>query len=143
MTRETSQSQEHVTPHTVELTATIVGNKVKVAGAGGATLPQDSGSHRFDFTIVSPPGVTVEFASLDREDNCSTCPPSAGDNSKQIVAVQCAGDTASFTNKNNNYKDPIDVCYQWNFTCSDPKLKVEPFDPIIKNGGSSTPPLNI
>ena len=49
------------------------------------------------------------------------------------------GDTASFTNNNNN-KDPMDVAYQWKFTCSDPELEVQPFDPIINNGGTTKPP---
>jgi hypothetical protein len=141
MTQQTSQNQQNVTPHTVPLTATIVGNKVKISGDGSATLPKDTGAHRFDFTVTSPAGTTVQFASLDSEDECSTCPPAAGQNSTQIVAVKIGTDTASFTNKNNNQDGPIDVSYQWNFTCSDPKLKVEPFDPIIRNGGSSTPPL--
>jgi hypothetical protein len=133
--------QTNTTPHTVPLTATVVGSTVVINGDGGASLLKDSGAHRFEFTLTSPPGLTVQFDSLDAEDDCSTCPPAKGDNSKQIVGVHIGkdGDTAAFTDNNSN-KDPMDVAYQWNFVCSDPSKQVQPFDPVIKNGGSSTPP---
>ena len=134
-----AQDQTYVTDHNVPLTATIVGNKVRISGDGEADLKPNSGGHRFKFTISSPPRLSVEFASLDSEDNCSTCPPAAGENSTQIVAVKIGSDTAWFTDNNNNSNGPMDVSYQWNFTCDDPKLTVEPFDPIIKNGGTTTP----
>jgi hypothetical protein len=140
MTQDVLQTQKHVNAHTVELTATIDGNTVIISGDGGADLPKNSGAHHFDFTLSCPPGVTVSFESLDTQDNCSTCPPAQGENSKQIVAVQIGtnGDTASFTDNNGN-KDVMDVSYQWNFTCSDPSLRVQPFDPIIRNGGTGSP----
>jgi hypothetical protein len=134
-----AQDQTFETGHTVPLTATVAGNKIKISGNGGADLKQNSGAHRFDFTLASPPGVAVQFASLDTEDNCSTCPPASGENSKQIVGVQIGSNTASFTDNNNN-KVAMDVSYQWNFTCNDSRYQVEPFDPIIKNGGTTTPP---
>lgn len=133
---ELTQQQIHVSKHSVPLTATVAGNTVRISGSGGASLPKNSGAHRFNFTLASPPGLTVEFESLDTQDDCSTCPPASGENSKQIVGVQIGSDTASFTDNNNN-KDPMDVSYQWNFSCNDPKLTVEPFDPIIKNGGTT------
>ncbi|WP_155264503.1 hypothetical protein [Sphingomonas segetis] len=135
---EIMQEQTHMTDHKIPLTATIVGNKVRISGNGDADLKPNSGGHRFEFAIASPPGLTVEFASLDSEDNCSTCPPASGENSKQIVSVKIYPTTASF-NDNNNNSVPMDVSYQWNFTCDNPKLTVEPFDPIIKNGGTTTP----
>lgn len=136
MPQESNQAQINVTPHSVPLTATRTGNRVTVTGNGGANLPQDSGAHRFNFTVSSPPGLTIEFDSLDTQDNCSTCPPASGENSTQIVGVQINGSSASFTDNNNN-KNEMDVSYQWNFTCSDPKVGVDPFDPIIKNGGTT------
>lgn len=131
------QDRTKVTPRAVQLTARVVENTVVVSGEGGADLPQNSGAHRFDFTLTGPPGLTVQFKSLDSQDDCSTCPPAAGDNSSQIVGVRIDGDRASFTDNNNNRDGPIDVAYQWNFSCSDPSLRVEPFDPIIKNGGTT------
>ena len=132
------QRNTNVTPHTIQLTATIVGSEIVVSGNGAANLPANSGAHRFDFSLTSPDGVTVRFASLDTQDNCSTCPPASGENSKQIVAVQIGpnGDTAGFTDNNSN-QQAMDVSYQWNFSCSDPSLRVQPFDPIIKNGGTT------
>jgi hypothetical protein len=129
---------DQITKHSVPLTATVAGNKVKISGNGGATLAKDSGAHRFEFTIASPPGLTVQFQSLDTEDDCSTCPPAAGENSRQIVGAQIGpnGDAAAFTDNNSN-RDPMDVSYQWNFSCSNPSLQVESFDPIIKNGGTT------
>jgi hypothetical protein len=141
MTQDVLQNQTHANSRTVPLTATVVGGAVVISGDGSASLPRDSGAHRFDFSVASPPGLTVQFASLDTQDECSTCPPAPGDNSKQIVGTKIGkdGDTASFTNNNNN-KDPMDVAYQWHFTCSDPSLQVQPFDPIINNGGTTKPP---
>ena len=144
MTEGLTQNQVHKTAHTVPLTATVSGQTVTISGNGGASLAKNSGAHRFDFTIASPPGLTVKFDSLDSQDNCSTCPPASGENSQQIVGVQIGrnGDTASFTDNNSN-KNPMDVSYQWNFTCSDPSMTVEPFDPIITNGGTTfTTPNN-
>lgn len=139
-TDDIAQNQDYVTGHTVALTATLAGNKVKISGEGGAVLKADSGAHRFDFILTSPPGVVVQFDRLDTQDDCSTCPPAPGENSKQIVGVQIGSNTASFTDNNNNSNGPMDVSYQWHFKCNDPKLSVETFDPIIKNGGTTTPP---
>ena len=137
MQQETLQREINVSQHSVPLTATRVGNRVKISGDGGADLPKDSGAHRFNFTVSSPAGLTVQFQSLDTEDNCSTCPPSSGENSKQIVGVQINGNAAAFTDNNNNKDGPMDVSYQWNFSCSDPSVEVESFDPIIRNGGTT------
>ena len=63
------------TAHNVPLTANRTGNKVKISGDGGATLPKASGAHRFNFTLTDNTGLSVEFSSLDAEDNSSTCPP--------------------------------------------------------------------
>lgn len=126
--------------HTIDLTATAHGNTIKISGNGGAQLPKNSGSHRFKFTLSSPPGLVVRFASLDCEDNCSTCPPAQGDNSTQIrnVNIDPDGLGAKFTDANNNKGGNLDISYQWNFTCDDPTKTVEPFDPVIKNGGGGT-----
>jgi hypothetical protein len=123
------------TAHNIQLTATRNGNRVRVTGPGGANLPQGSGVHRFNFALTDNTGLNVQFASLDTEDNCSTCPPATGKNSQQIVGETIKNDqTASFTDNNNN-SGTMDVCYQWNFTCNNPNVTVEPYDPIIINGG--------
>lgn len=126
------------TDHDIPLTATLAGSKVRINGNGARTLPRDSGAHRFNFTLTDHTSLNVEFSSLDSEDNCSTCPPASGENSRQIVGMTIGPRprTASFTDNNSN-KGAMDVGYQWNFTCGDPTKEVEPFDPIIKNGGTT------
>ena len=88
MNQDLMQQQTHVTSHSVPLVATLVGKTIKISGNGGASLPKNSGAHHFDFTLASPAGLTVEFKSLDTQDDCSTCPPASGENSKQIVGVK-------------------------------------------------------
>lgn len=120
----------------VILTANRAGNTVTVTGPGDADLPKASGAHRFRFTLNDTTGLNVEFSGLDTEDNKSTCPPASGQNSGQIVGVTMGPQprTAAFTDNNNN-RDPMDVAYQWHFTCNNPAVTVEPYDPIIRNGG--------
>lgn len=127
--------------HDIPLTATVSGSTITINGNGGADLGKNTGAHRFSFTLTPPRDVDVQFASLDTQDNCSTCPPASGENSQQIVGAQIGpdGHSASFTDNNNNRNGPMDVAYQWNFTCSNPNLRVEPFDPIIRNGGTTGP----
>ena len=122
--------------HDIQLTADRTGNKVTISGNGAADLPKGSGAHRFRFSLIDSTTLGVEFSSLDAEDNCSTCPPAPGENSRQIVGVTIGPQprTAAFTDNNNN-SVPMDVGYQWHFTCNDPTVQVEPFDPIIRNGG--------
>lgn len=125
----------------VALIATRNGNRVRIDGNGGANLPIDSGAHRFTFTLQDNSGLNVRFSSLDTEDG-GTCPPDPGENSGQIVGVVMNNNrtpkTAAFTDNNNNKaKDgPLNVCYQWNFTC-DAGAEVDSFDPIITNGGET------
>lgn len=133
-----------ITDHDVLITATRAGDRVRINGYGGSgNLAVDSGAHRFNFTLQDNTGLNVCFSSLDTEDNCSTCPPSSGENSQQIVGVAMNNNrnprTASFTDNNNNNANagPLDVCYQWNFNCDDPNVKVDSFDPIIRNGGET------
>lgn len=129
------------TQHNVPLTASLSGNTVTVTGNGSANLPKKSGAHRFDFTLSDSTGLNVKFDSLDTEDDCSTCPPASGQNSTQIdnVTMQNNGPNkrAGFIDKNDNKKEDMPVSYQWNFTCDDPGKTVEPFDPIIINGGGA------
>ena len=122
--------------HNIQLTANRTGKRVSISGNGAANLPKATGAHRFRFTLVNSTGLDVEFSGLDTEDNSSTCPPASGQNSAQIVGVTTGPQprTASFTDNNNN-SVPMDISYQWNFTCNDPAVQVEPFDPIIRNGG--------
>ena len=124
------------TRHDIQLTANRTGNRVTISGNGGATLPKASGAHRFNFTLADSTGLNVEFSSLDTEDNSSNYPPASGENSQQIVGVTMGPQprTASFTDYNNN-SGPMDISYQWNFTCNDAAVRVDSFDPIIRNGG--------
>jgi len=124
-----------VTDHSIQLTATLSGNKVTVSGPGGATLPARSGEHRFNFTLVDQTGLNLAFESLDAADDCTTCPPPSGQNSQQLKAVNINSTTASFTDRNSG--NPISVSYQWNFTCSDRSKLPITYDPIINNGGSN------
>ena len=120
----------------IPLTTSREGNIVRILGEGGADLPKGSGAHRFRFTLNDTTGLNVEFSSLDTQDDVSSCPPAPGENSQQIVGVTMGSParTAGFTDNNNN-SSPMNVSYQWNFTCSDPNVQVQPFDPIIRNGG--------
>jgi len=129
------------TDHDIPLTATLTGSTVKIDGNGAANLPKGSGAHRFRFTLNDQSGLNVRFSSLDTEDNRSTCPPASGENSGQIVGMNIGpnGDNASFTDNNNN-QGRMDVSYQWNFICNDPTKRVDPFDPIIQNGGGGVVP---
>jgi hypothetical protein len=125
------------TVHDIPLTASLAGSKVRITGNGARNLPQNSGGHRFKFTLTDQTGLNVQFSHLDSEDNQSACPPASGENSLQIVGVTIGphAGTASFTDNNNN-KGPMDVTYQWNFPCDHPTTQVEPFDPRIRNGGT-------
>ena len=126
----------------VALTATRSGNTINISGNGGATLGADKGAFHFNFTLTDNTGQNVQFSSLDAADNCSTCPPPDGENSQQITGVtikpNASPPEASFTdnNSNNAANGPMDVSYQWNFTCN-PPCTVTPFDPIITNGGKT------
>lgn len=122
-------------PIQIQLTANRTGNRVTISGNGAANLPKASGAHVFQFDLVDPTGLNVAFSSLDAQDNISTCPPASGQNSNQIVGVAIGPQRASFTDNNSN-RDPMDISYQWNFTCNDSAVQVEPFDPIIRNGGT-------
>lgn len=127
------------TDHDIPLTATLNGSKVTISGNGGANLPRGSGAHRFNFTLDDQTQLNVRFSSLDAEDNSSKCPPAPGENSQQIVGVVIGsnGARASFTDNNNNNgsNGPMDVSYQWNFTCDDSSKHPISYDPIIINGG--------
>ena len=108
-----------------------------VSGDPAPRLARDSGAHRLKFELTDNTGLGVRFDSLDREDCSSTCPPAKGDNSDQIVGVTMNGTNAGFTDNNSNKNADMPVTYQWNFTCNDPQVKVEPFDPTIVNGGKT------
>lgn len=127
----------------VALTATRTGNRVRIAGPRSFNCPVDSRANRFNFTLADNTNLDVSFRSLDREDDCSTCPPASGNNSRQIVGVAMNNNQtpkkASFTDNNNNKASdgPLDVSFQWNFTCNDSSVRVESYDPIITNGGET------
>lgn len=130
-------------PINVPLTATRSGNTIRVTGSGGASLAVDRPATRFNFTLTDNSQCNVKFASLLAVDDCSTCPPTSGGTSQQIVGVTmnngATPKTAAFTDNNSNpaQNGPMDVAYQWSFTCDCPGVTVQPFDPIISNGGRS------
>lgn len=124
--------------HDIQLTANFQGQHVVLsvtAGDPSPTLAYNTGQHRFTFGLIDNTGLSIAFQSLDSQDDCSICPPNAGENSRQIVGVNINNNLSSFTDNNNG--NATDVSYQWNFTCNDPtKLPIK-FDPIIKNGGGN------
>lgn len=125
---------------TVRLETTRNGDTVHVRPISGDPAPRlqrNGGACRFKFELTDTTGLGVRFESLDREDCSSTCPPAEGDNSDQIVGVRMNGTEAWFTDNNNNKAPDMPVTYQWNFTCNDPQVTVEPFDPTIINGGKT------
>ena len=128
-------------PVDIELTATLKGSVITVTGSGDVDIPEGQAATRFNFTLNDTTKKEVEFTTLDAEDNSTACPPPTGQNSSQIEGVQTHNNQtprrAAFTDKNNN--DPkqgdLKISYAWNFRCNDPAITVEPFDPIITNGG--------
>jgi hypothetical protein len=137
--------------HSITLTTTVSGTTISIsapAGNGGTSLPVDQAATRFNFTLQDSSGQNVQFSSLDTADGITTCPPTgSGNKSGQIVGITMNNNnnnhqpnTAGFTDNNNNpaTNGPLDVSYQWNFTCNS-GYTVQPFDPIISNGGKSGP----
>ena len=125
----------------IQLTASVSGNKVTISGPPGPfTMAVNSPAARFRFSLVDNTGLGVRFSSLDSADNNSNCPPPSGENSQQLVAVTINPTDAAFTdnNSNNAANGPMNVSFQWNFTCNDPSKQVGSYDPIISNGGKST-----
>jgi hypothetical protein len=126
----------------VALVATRDGNVITISGDGAANLPANSGAYHFKFTLTDNTGQNVQFSRLDAADDCSTCPPPSGENSQQITGMtikpNASPPEASFTdnNSNNAANGPMNVSYQWNFTCNTP-CTVTPYDPIITNGGKT------
>lgn len=102
-------------------------------------LPYNDGEYQFHFKLDDQTGKNVRFARLTSADDCSTCPPDPTKPNTQIHDVSPPGRrTAKFKNRNDNkppQPQPMDVSYQWEFTCDDSAMTVEPFDPIISNGG--------
>ena len=130
--------------HTVALSTSVDGNRIAIIGNGGWTVPVGQAATRFNFTLTDTSGANVHFAGLDAADNMTTCPPpGSGNMSGQIVGVTTNNNgpnkTAGFTDNNSNpsTNGPMNVSYQWNFSC-DPSHTVQPFDPIISNGGRVT-----
>jgi hypothetical protein len=125
-------------PHLIKLVADFDQanpNRIKVAAK--VDLPPRSDEHEFKFRLDDQTGKNVRFAGLTSADDCSTCPPDTTKPNTQIHDMHIHNSPgqsrADFKNRNNN-PQPMDVSYQWTFTC-DPGFTVDPFDPIISNGG--------
>lgn len=137
-----NQSQPGFQPqHDIALSTSLNGNVISILGNGNATIPLNHPATHFRFTLTDTSPGNVRFASLDTADGLSTCPPSgSGNRSSQVVGVTTnnhgSAKSAQFTSNNSNpaSKGPLQVSYQWNFTCDAP-YTVEPFDPIITNTG--------
>ncbi|WP_458389738.1 hypothetical protein [Sphingomonas sp. F9_3S_D5_B_2] len=106
-------------------------------------MPTNAPATHFMFTLNDQSGANVKFASLDAADNLTGCPPTgSGNKSTQVVGETMNNNApqkrAQFTDNNSNpaKNGPMNVSYQWNFTCDAP-FTVEPFDPIISNGGKT------
>jgi hypothetical protein len=129
----------------IPLTTSVHGNRISINGSGNASLPQNQGATVFNFTLNDTTGGQVRFSSLDAQDNSTSCPPvGSGNQSSQIVGVVIAqdGQSARFTDNNSNLASngPLNVSYQWEFTCS-ATFTVGTFDPVISNGGRTGPIL--
>ena len=100
-------------------------------------LPKGSKEHEFKFRLDDRTGKNVRFAALKAADDCSTCPPDPTKPNTQIDNVTIHNtpgqSRAGFRDRNDNDGE-MDVSYQWDFTCPD-GTTVQPFDPIISNGG--------
>jgi hypothetical protein len=129
----------------VALTADLSGSAILINGPPGPfSVGKDTGACGFNFTLTDNTGANVQFDSLDTADNIGGCPPTgSGDHSTQIGGVaknnNVSPKTARFTDNNNNnpQNGPMNVSFQWNFTCDDASKSVEPYDPIIANGGKT------
>lgn len=122
----------------IVLSTSTRGQTISILGNGTASLPKGQAATHFRFLLNDTSGANVKFSALDSADGIATCPPTGSGNcSRQIVGVSMNNNadprTAQFTDNNNN-KGQLNVSYQWNFTC-DPPYLVEPFDPVISNGG--------
>ena len=128
-------------PHHVTLVADFDrANANRILVSAKTHLPRGSNDHRFKFKLDDRTGKNVQFASLTSADDCSTCPPDTTRPHDQIDDVRIHNtpghSSAEFRDQNNQTNPrPMDVSYQWEFTCDDPAVTVEPFDPIISNGG--------
>ena len=129
----------------VALTATMKGAKnIEIKGPTSfQTLGVDTGAWIFNFTLDDQTGQGVRFTTLDAMDGSKVCPASgSGNKSKLIVGEHVEPQDpkqAHFTDNNNNKADEgvVDVSFQWNFTCNDQSIKVEPYDPVVPNGGKT------
>jgi hypothetical protein len=143
--QEKWEESEMAAPIDVPLTAKISGKVITVTGPGDADIPEGQNATRFNFILTDGTGFNVKFDTLDAADATNRPPPS-GQNSTQIEGVQTFNNKspreAGFTDKNNNNpkNGKLKIAYQWNFTC-DAGATVEPYDPIITNGGRTGPIL--
>ena len=130
----------------IALGTSVSGNTITITGSRSPVpIPADQAATRFNFTLTDSSGANVQFSSLDTKDGVSTCPPTgSGNQSTQIHGITMNNNvspkTAGFTDANSNLKSNgvLNVSYQWNFTCNSP-YTVQPFDPVIQNGGKSGP----
>jgi len=127
----------------VALTATLNGKKIDISGPTSfPLLGVDTGAWHFDFTLDDQTGKQVRFTTLDAQDGCTKCPSTKGNSSKLISGERVEpGDPpmAHFIDNNNNDSKlgVVNVGFQWNFACNDPTITVEPYDPVVPNGGKT------
>jgi hypothetical protein len=133
------QKLDNPPKHEITLTTSVNGNVISITGSGNFSVPSGQAATHCKFTLNDTSNANVKFASLDAADGTTVCPPPSGNNSSQIVGVtmnnNASPKTAQFTDNNSN-QGTLSISYQWNFTCDAP-YTVNPFDPVITNGGKS------
>jgi hypothetical protein len=130
----------------IALGTSVSGTTITITGdRSQRSIPAGQAATRFSFTLNDTSNQNVQFASLDTKDGITTCPPTgSGNQSTQINGITMNNNvgprTAGFTDANSNpaSNGALNVSYQWNFTCN-PGYTVQPFDPIISNGGNNGP----
>jgi len=131
----------------IALGTSVNGTVISITGNGDASIPTGQAATIFKFTLTDTSGANVQFSSLDAEDGTTACPPvGSGNRSGQIVGITMHNNQtpkkAQFTDNNNNNpaNGALNVSYQWEFTCNT-GFTVQPFDPVISNGGRTGPIL--
>lgn len=91
-------------------------------------LPKGSGGHNIIIHLVGAPGIRFHAADPIWVVKDGPCPPPANSSSAQIRVVDCEDKKLVLFDSNDGRA--CNLAYQLNF------VGAEPFDPMIRNGGS-------